>query len=189
VIVKPQVPDIAANMLIHTDRRTYSLEFVSKSDGQFMPYVGFVYPEVSGTRKAADAESWKRLLALYKRADDVKVSEAARPATEENARAVDPEKLFTKYTIKTVKGRDIPWKPASAYDAGGHTYIVMPEKMFVTESPAFFIKANGREKLTNYRVEGNIYIIDRLFDIGILQVGGDRVAIYRDVKVAAPDEN
>jgi hypothetical protein len=38
-------------------------------------------------------------------------------------------------------------------------------------------------------VEGGKYIVDRLFDIGILQVGGDRVAIYRNTKVAAPDEN
>ncbi|MDR1579803.1 MAG: TrbG/VirB9 family P-type conjugative transfer protein [Synergistaceae bacterium] len=189
VIVKPLAPDIAANMLIHTDRRTYSLEFVSGVEGQFMPYVGFVYPDVPSAMKAADAESWNRLLAAYKRADDVKAAEEASRKPEITARTVDPENIYTKYTIKVVKGKNIPWKPTSAYDSGGHTYIVMPAKMSVTESPAFFIKTNGKEKLTNYRVEGDRYIVDRLFDIGILQVGGDRVAIYRDVKVAAPDKN
>ena len=189
VIVKPLVPDIAANVLIHTDRRTYSLELVSGTEGQFMPYGGFVYPDVPKAMKAADAASWNRLLEAYKRADDIKVSEEARRNPETTARTVDPENIYTKYTIKVVKGKNIPWKPTSAYDSGGHTYIVMPAKMFVTESPAFFIKANGTEKLTNYRVEGGKYIVDRLFDIGILQVGGDRVAIYRDVKVAAQAEN
>ncbi|MDR1508944.1 MAG: TrbG/VirB9 family P-type conjugative transfer protein [Synergistaceae bacterium] len=189
VIVKPLVPDIAANMLIHTDKRTYSLEFVSGTGEQFMPYVGFVYPDVPATMKAADAASWNRLLETYKRADDIKASEEARRNPEITARTVDPENIYTKYTIKVVKGKNIPWKPTSVYDSGGHTYIVMPAKMSVTESPAFFIKANAKEKLTNYRVEGNRYIVDRLFDIGILQVGGDRVAIYRDVNVAAPYEN
>jgi type IV secretion system protein VirB9 len=189
VIVKPLVPDIAANMLIHTDRRTYSLEFVSGAEEQFMPYVGFVYPDVPDAMKAADAASWNRLLETYKRADDIKASEEARRNPEITARTVDPENIYTKYTIKVVKGKNIPWKPTSAYDSGGHTYIVMPAKMSVTESPAFFIKTDGKEKLTNYRVEGGRYIVDRLFDIGILQVGGDRVAIYRNVKVAAPDEN
>ncbi|MCL2009393.1 MAG: TrbG/VirB9 family P-type conjugative transfer protein [Synergistaceae bacterium] len=188
VIIKPQLPDIAANMLIHTDRRTYSLELVSISEGQYMPFVGFVYPEVPAGTKAADAESWSALLSLYQRADDIKTADApAARAAELGARSVNPENVFTRYTISVSRGGNIAWKPTSVYDARGHTYIVMPERMQVTESPAFFIKADGREKLTNYRVEGNLYIVDRLFDIGILQVGGDRVVIYRDVKVAAPE--
>ncbi|MDR3280498.1 MAG: TrbG/VirB9 family P-type conjugative transfer protein [Synergistaceae bacterium] len=191
IIVKPQIPDIAANMLIHTDMRTYSLELISITDGQFMPLVGFVYPEVPGSVKAADAESWQKLLAAYRRADDIMT---APPATDViaarlGARGIDPADVYAKYTIKVVKGKNIPWKPLTAYDAKGHTYIVMPEMMQVTESPAFFIKENGREKLTNYRLDGNTYIVDRLFDVGILQIGGDRVAVYRDDKVASPASN
>jgi type IV secretory pathway VirB9-like protein len=179
-------------MLIHTDRRTYSLELISITEGQYMPFVGFVYPEVPARVKALDAESWSTLLSLYQQADILKNAEAAQEAAREaslGARGVKPEAVFAQYTIKVIKGGGaIAWKPTSVYDARGHTYIVMPERMQVTESPAFFIKANGREKLTNYRVEGNLFIVDRLFDIGILQVGGDRVAIYRDTKVASPQE-
>jgi type IV secretory pathway VirB9-like protein len=129
---------------------------------------------------------------LYKQADIAKNAAAAQEAAREaalGARGVKPDAVYTQYTIKVIKGSaNIPWKPMSVYDAKGHTYLVMPERMQVTESPAFFIKANGLEKLTNYRVEGNLFIVDRLFDIGILQVGGDRVAIYRDTKVASPQE-
>jgi type IV secretion system protein VirB9 len=187
IIVKPLIPDIAANMLIHTDRRTYSVELVSVTDGQFMPFVGFVYSEVPAGVKAADAESWQKLLAAYRRADDIMAAppEAEVIAAKLGARGIDPADVYTKYTIKIVKGKNIPWKPIAAYDAKGHTYIVMPELMQVTESPAFFIKESGKEKLTNYRVDGNTYIVDRLFDIGILQIGSNRVAIYRDDKVAA----
>jgi len=192
VIVKPQFPEIAANMLIHTDRRTYSLELISITEGQYMPFVGFVYPEVPAGTRASDAESWSTLLSMYQQADIAKnaaeAQEAARQASL-GARGVKPDAVYTLYTIKVIKGgSNIPWKPTTVYDAKGHTYIVMPERMQVTESPAFFIKANGREKLTNYRVEGNLFIVDRLFDIGILQVGSDRVAIYRDTKVAVPQE-
>ncbi|MDR3354209.1 MAG: TrbG/VirB9 family P-type conjugative transfer protein [Synergistaceae bacterium] len=182
VIVKPQLPDISANMLIHTDRRTYSIELISITEGQFMPLVGFVYPEMSGSTKASDAASWQKLLDTYRRSN-----ESARSKKEEEkvrqrelgARGINPAEAYLKYTIKTVKGKNVAWKPIAAYDARGHTYIKMPDMMQVTEAPAFFIKANGKELLTNYRIEGNTYIIDRLFDIGILQVGGDRVAIYR----------
>jgi type IV secretion system protein VirB9 len=184
VILKPQLPDIAANLLIHTDKRTYSLDLISVAQGQFMTFVGFVYPETPKSQKVADAESWQALLAQYKRADDIK---ASRTSVERNARVVDPENIYTDYNIKVIQGKNIAWKPESVYDSSGKTYILMPARMQVTEAPAMHIKANGREKLVNYRVEGNLYIVDRLFDIGILTVGKDRVAIYRKTPVAAPD--
>ena len=186
VIIKPQFPDIAANMLIHTDRRTYSLELLSIVEEHYMPSVGFVYPEVPTATRAADAESWSRLLSLYRQADEATGPPEAHAAhgSALGTRTVNPETVYTRYTISVSRGGNIPWKPISVYDAAGRTYIVMPETMQVTESPAFFIKTDGRERLTNYRVDGNLYIIDRLFDVGILQVGGDRVAIHRDTRVA-----
>jgi type IV secretion system protein VirB9 len=191
IIVKPLLPDIAANMLIHTSMRTYSVELISVTEGQFMPFVGFVYPDVPGSVKAADAESWQRLLSAYHQADDVMTAPPSPDviAARLGARGVDPADVYTKYTVKVVKGRSIPWKPLAVYDAKGHTYIVMPDVMHVTESPAFFIKESGREKLTNYRVDGSTYVVDRLFDIGILQIGSNRIAIYRDDKVASSASN
>jgi type IV secretion system protein VirB9 len=191
VIVKPQLPDISANMLIHTDRRTYSVELVSITEGQFMPSVGFVYPEMPGNTKASDAASWQKLLDVYRRADESTRSEEEAETSrlrELGARGINPAEAYTKYSVKTIKGKNIAWKPIAAYDARGHTYIKMPDMMRVTESPAFFVKANGKELLTNYRVEGNTYIVDRLFDIGILQIGGDRVAIYRGEPVSGSGE-
>jgi type IV secretion system protein VirB9 len=187
VILKPQLPDIAANLLIHTDRRTYSVELISVAEGQFMPFVGFVYPETPKSTKAADAESWRALLTQYKRADDVKASASPAPAQSQNARIVNASDVYADYTIKVVAGKNIPWKPHSVYDSGGKTYISMPDRMQVTEAPVMSIKRSGREQLVNYRVEGNVYIVDRLFDIGILTIGKDRVAIYRNTPVAVSD--
>jgi type IV secretion system protein VirB9 len=177
VIVKPQLPDIAANLLIHTDRRTYSIELVSVAEGEFMPFVGFIYPDVALEMKANDDTSWKNLFSQYEAEEKML---AQRTVVEQNARTVDPADIYVDYTIKVTRGPStLPWKPKSAYDANGKTYIVMPETMKLTEAPIFFIKQGKKEKLTNYRVLKNIYIIDRLFDLGILTVGKDRVAIYR----------
>jgi type IV secretion system protein VirB9 len=177
IIVKPQLPDIAANLLLHTDRRTYSLELVSVAAGEYMPSIGFIYPEAMIESKAANDESWKSLFSQYEAEDRML---AKTMAGEQNAKMVDPADIYVDYTVKVTKGSSkLPWRPKSVYDANGKTYIVMPESMKLTEAPVFFIKQGSREKLTNYRVLKNVYVVDRLFDLGILTVGKDRVAIYR----------
>jgi type IV secretory pathway VirB9-like protein len=185
--LKPQLPDIAANLLIHTDRRTYSIELISLTTEEYMPFVGFLYPEQPQQTSIADSESWENLLKQYQLANDAQSRENEKKARN-NARLADPATIYTGYTVKVTKGKNIAWKPKDVYDANGKTYIVMPDKMQITESPVFFIKQNGREKLTNYRVEGNIYIVDRIFDIGILTIGKDRVAIYRKTPVGVPEK-
>jgi type IV secretion system protein VirB9 len=185
IIVKPQLPDIAANLLLHTDRRTYSLELVSVAEGEYMPFVGFIYPEEAIESKAAEDTSWKNLFAQYEAEDRMLARTMTAAATgEQNARMVDPADIYTDYTVKVTRGPNtLPWKPKSVYDANGKTYVVMPDTMKLTEAPIFFIKQGSREKLTNYRVAKNVYIIDRLFDLGIMTVGRDRVAIYRKTPV------
>jgi type IV secretion system protein VirB9 len=187
VILKPQLPDIAANLLIHTDRRTYSVELISLTTEQYMPFVGFLYPETAQRTNAADSESWGNLLKQYQLANDAQAREKEK-TTRGDARLADPATIYMDHTVKVTSGKNIAWKPKDVYSANGKTYVIMPEKMQVTEAPVFFIKQNGREKLTNYRVEGNIYIIDRIFDVGILTVGKDRVAIYRNTPVGKPEK-
>jgi type IV secretion system protein VirB9 len=187
VILKPQLPDIAANLLIHTDRRTYAIELISMTTEEYMPRVGFLYPETPKQTSIADSESWENLLKQYQLADEAQAQKNEKNL-QSNARLADPATINTEYTIKVTKGKNIAWKPKVVYSAGGKTYVVMPEKMQITEAPVFFIKQNGREKLTNYRVEGNIYIVDRIFDIGILTIGKDRVAIYRKTPVGKAEK-
>jgi type IV secretion system protein VirB9 len=175
VIVKPQLPDISANLLVHTDRRTYSIDLVSTAEGRFMPYVGFIYPEVPGPTKAANEESWKNLDARYKAIEKERTLEEGR-----QMKALDPANIYLNYAIKVTAGnKKVPWKPTAAYDIDGKTYIVMPPAMGVTEAPVMFVKQGNSDKLVNYRVEGNVYIVDRLFNTGVMVAGKDRVAIIR----------
>jgi|GEM_PF-1776702 len=178
VIVKPLLPDIAANLLIHTDRRTYSIELLSVTKDQYMPYVGFIYPEVIATDPLTN-ESYQKLLEQYSLADKAQ-AQKTKTKQQANARLADPANTYIDYKITVTRGnKNVVWKPKTVYDANGKTYIVMDEKIGVADAPTFFIKHNGKETLANYRIEGNKYIVDRLFDLGILTIGKDRVAIYR----------
>jgi type IV secretion system protein VirB9 len=186
VILRPQLPDIAANLLIHTNKRTYSIELISLTTEEYMPFVGFIYPERPRSINLAEQESWNDLLDQYQLAKDAEAAKM-RDETTNNARYTDASQTYTDYAVKVTRGKNIAWLPKSVYDAGGKTYVVMPEKMQITEAPIFFIKQNGKEKLTNYRVEGDKYIIDRVFDLGIMTIGKDRVAIIRKKTIGATE--
>ena len=74
------------------------------------------------------------------------------------------------------------WKPEAVFDDGTKTYIRMPSRF--SETPAFYILLDRKETLTNYRVKGRYYVVDRLFDRGYLKIGAKRVAIVREDKLA-----
>jgi type IV secretion system protein TrbG len=51
ILVKPTRPDIATNLVITTDRRTYMLELKSRDD-PYMPAVAWAYPQPLATQRA-----------------------------------------------------------------------------------------------------------------------------------------
>ena len=53
-----------------------------------------------------------------------------------------------------------------------------------SETPAFYIYLDKKEILSNYRVKGRYYIVDRLFDRAYLKIGNKRVAIVYDEKLS-----
>ena len=65
-------------------------------------------------------------------------------------------------------------------DDGRKTFIQFPATLRTTEAPALFIRsAEGKTQLVNYRVKGNYYIVDRLFDLAELRVGEKQPIIVR----------
>ncbi|MCL6485803.1 MAG: TrbG/VirB9 family P-type conjugative transfer protein, partial [Janthinobacterium lividum] len=84
-----------------------------------------------------------------------------------------------------------PWKPVRVYNNGSKTIIQMPLAMAQTEAPTLLVvrKDGGlfREDETamvNYRLQGDRYIVDTVFDKAILIAGAgrtqDRVTITRE---------
>ena len=65
-----------------------------------------------------------------------------------------------------------PWAPLRVFDDGQKTYVQFPPKVAVTEAPPLFVLGhNGDAQLVNYRVKGDWYVVDRLFDRAELRLG------------------
>lgn len=166
IVVKPSQPGISTNLLIHTDRRTYNLDFTSSEKMEYLRGVAFSYQD-------------NDLTYLFKRQDGGKQKnledEIQGPMSD-----VDLEELYTQYSI-TNTGK-VDWAPEAVFDDGNKTYIRMPFRF--SETPAFYIALDRKEALTNFRVKGRYYIVDRLFDKAYMKIGSKRVVIVRKDKLA-----
>jgi type IV secretion system protein TrbG len=167
--VKPQLPGIETNLTIYTTKHIYHLLLWSR--GHAMQEVEFYYPHsLLAEMKEADAEAARpKQEALDPPSDSDNVIKVANVA---------PASLNFAYTLS---GPKVPWRPIRAFDDGSHVYIQMPSGMKTSEAPALLINADGGTQMVNYRVEGNYYVVDRLFSNAILVSGvgrnQDRVTI------------
>jgi type IV secretory pathway VirB9-like protein len=67
-------------------------------------------------------------------------------------------------------------------------FIEMPEKIATMEAPPLFVIGDAGAELTNYRVVGKYYVVDRLFAKAELRLGAGwsqkKVQIYRQTPIA-----
>jgi type IV secretion system protein VirB9 len=179
VVVKPKYPDISTNLAIYTDRRVYHLELQStKSD--YMPFVSFVYPE---DRKA----KWLQLAARTGEAGKISASGDSRSGEYEIAAA--PGSLHFNYRVKR-EGRwrvrrRIDWEPKRVFDDGEKTIIEMPRRVLSREMPILLVRdGDGKDKIVNFRVKGQHFVVDRIFTRAVLVKGvgrrQERIGIYRE---------
>ena len=149
ILVKPIRPDIATNLVINTDRRTYHLE-LRANPSVYMASVSWTYPQ-------------DELIALRQaRAQAI----AAAPVAE----GIDLSTLNFRYAID---GDRPKWRPLRAFDDGVRVFIEFPESIAQGELPPLFvIGAKGEAELVNYRVAGRYMIVDRLFAKAELRLGG-----------------
>jgi len=71
-----------------------------------------------------------------------------------------------------VTGDHPPWRPVRAFDDGSKVYIEFPTRIDQGEMPPLFVVGpQGDDQLVNYRVQGNYYIVDRLFVAAELRLG------------------
>jgi type IV secretion system protein VirB9 len=167
--VKPQAAGIGTNLTIYTTKHIYHVMLRSRGS-RAMQEVEFYYPD--------------ELITAMAQADAAAASakqQAADPATDSDnvvkVASVDPAQLNFAYTLS---GPSVPWKPIRAFD-DAHVYIQMPTGMKTSQASALLINAGGGTQMANYRVEGNYYVVDRLFNAAILVSGvgrdQDRVTI------------
>ncbi len=162
VAIKPQAPGIRTNLAIYTTRHIYHVNLRSRP-GHGIEQVEFYYPdEVLAAMRDADRQATQAAVEHAKGSDGVVVA---------SLKSADPAALNFSYKIG---GPEVPWRPVRAFDDGTHVYIQMPPGMKTADAPALLIAASGGNQMVNYRVRGNYYVVDRLFDNAVMVAGVGR---------------
>lgn len=169
LIIKPMDVGLETSLVVTTNRRSYHIRLRSHRR-EYMPQVSFVYPD----------EAQAKWDAIQRRETDDRRSKTI-PETGEYL-----GDLSFEYDLEG----SAAWKPVRVYNDGRKTIIEMPSTLQQTEAPTLLIvrKEGGlfteaETALVNYRVQGQRYIVDAVFDRAILVAGvgssQDRVVINR----------
>lgn len=169
LIIKPMDVGLETSLLVTTNRRSYHLRLRSHRS-EYMPQVAFSYPE-DATAK------WEAI--------------KGREAQEREARTLPQtgEYLGDLSFDYEVAG-SAPWKPVRVYNDGNKTVIEMPQAMVQSEAPALLVVrregglfSDEETVMVNYRIQGQRYIVDNVFERAILLAGvgshQERVTITR----------
>lgn len=161
ILAKPTRPDIATNLIINTDRRTYHLE-LRATPSTWMASVSWTYPQ-------------DQLIAL-------RTAETERARNTPLASGVDIAALNFGYRID---GDRPDWRPVRVFDDGRQVFIEFAEGVERTDMPPLFVTGDtGAAELVNYRVAGRYMIVDRLFSRAELRLASSkreaRVSIERE---------
>lgn len=163
VLVKPISSDIATNLMIATDRRTYHLELESTTD-TYMAAISWRYPQDELARR---------------------VNRTAKPPTATFREPLSALSLTDLNFDYRIDGDRPDWRPVRAFDDGAQVFIQMPDALATTDAPPLFvIGASGDIELVNYRVRGNYYIVDHLFRAAELRLGTQDQTVVRITKAS-----
>jgi type IV secretion system protein VirB9 len=166
IALKPQENGLDTTLLITTDRRAYYLRLISEPD-QYVARVAFSYPE-------AEMEKFRQQETAHTPPEKV-----SAPA-EAPAIAGDVSKMHFNYRIS---GHDEFITPVRVFDDGSKTYLVMSHDMTNREAPVLLIIGPDKKtEMTNYRVQHEMYIVDRLFEHGRLVLGVGKHAQKVDIR-------
>jgi type IV secretion system protein VirB9 len=159
LVVKPKQAGLDTTLLVTTDRRAYYLRLVSKPD-DFLARIAFSYPE-------EETKRWHAHLAEQERRRKEEF-EAAQIAPLESI-----ENLYFDYRIV---GGDATMRPVRVLDDGKKTYVQMSTNVATREAPVLVVLGQNGPEMVNYRVKGDMYIVDRLFERGALILGAGKKA-------------
>ena len=89
------------------------------------------------------------------------------------------DRLNFGYRIRTVRGRTPPWTPSRVFDDGRRTWIEFGAQVAAADMPPVFVVTGEGAELVNFRVQGQRYMIDRVFDRAELRLGARAPVIVR----------
>lgn len=169
LIIKPMDVGLETSLVVTTDRRTYHLKLRSHRTA-YLPKVSFTYPEETRAQ-------WQALRTKE------------RQARQDHTLAATGDALGDLDFDYAIVG-NASWKPVRVYNDGQKTIIQMPETLAQREAPTLLVvrQAGGlfseeETVLVNYRIQGDRYRVDTVFDQAILIAGvgrhQERVTITR----------
>lgn len=172
IMLKPHLSGLDTNLVVTTDKRTYYLRVVSR-ESEYMARIGFSYKEDEDAK-------WARFVADQQKAKAER--ETAQVVTPMVGDAID--KLNFDYDLK---GGNAVVRPLRVMDDGAKTYITMPEAVLHQDLPALVvenpkIKGEKGQEIVNYRVKGNLYIVDRIFDRAALVIGSGKAVTKVEIQ-------
>lgn len=146
LIVKPSEPGLVTSMVVTTSRRTYHIQLKSHQS-QYMARVGFAYPDDVSIRMAD----------INARIEASTIPGAGVPA----------EQLQFEYSVSGRAG----WRPSRVYSDGQKTYIQFPRSITGQDAPVLFVTSGGQSRIVNYRMKGDMMIVDYHVDRAVLVSG------------------
>jgi type IV secretion system protein TrbG len=153
IVLKPKQAGLDTNLLLTTDRRAYYFRLISKPE-EYLARVAFAYPE-------EDARKWKAQMA----ADERRRAEALR------AQVAPVDSIESLYFDYRIEGSRPYIRPVRVVDDGKKTFIQMSPESAHREVPVLVVLGPDGAEMVNYRVKGDMYIVDRLFERGALILG------------------
>lgn len=153
IIVKPLDIDLETVLFIATNKRTYNFLLRSHRT-EYMPRVSFTYPD--------------EMMAKWAQIQTQKTAEREEKIIPKTAEYLGD--LDFEYRV-TGKAK---WKPIRVYNDGSKTVIHMPPAMAQSEAPTLLVLRDKEQIIVNYRVQGDRYIVDTLFDEAVLVAGVGR---------------
>ena len=161
VLVKPLMGGLQTSLSIMTDRRDYDIIIQSEDSGDYMPRIGFYYPQ-----DKADAVT-------------IGFPDSIQANTVVHQPVINLDQIKHDYQIKG--NRHLTWYPLSIFEDGRKVFIRMSDRVTNNELPIFMaLDKKGRRQMVNYRYFKPYFVIDQLFDQGELVLGTDNFqqAIY-----------
>lgn len=170
LLIKPLDVGLETSLVVTTDRRVYHIRLRSHRS-EYMPQVSFTYPEDALAK-------WENLRSRE------------RQQREDNTIPGTQEYLGDLSFDYDISG-SASWRPVRVFNDGVKTIIQMPREVRQTEAPTLLVvrregglfRGDEETVMVNYRVQGDRYIVDSVFDQAILISGvgkhQDRITITK----------
>ena len=155
VLIKPFFGGLQTSISITTDKRDYDIIIRSVESGDFMQRTGFYYPQ-----DKADGVN------VARSPDEVNTSGGSAPK-------IDIANITYPYVVTGDK--KLVWFPKRVFTDGKKVFIEMPPGVSGAELPApMAINFKNQREVVNFRYYRPYFVIDTLFDKGILVIGTDK---------------